>query len=154
MPSTLWEDIKKTVKDGVSVAAEKTEEYTKIGKVKVDVLNIKRNIEKLHEDLGKEVYRLISTGKKTDLASNEKVTGLVQKLDDQQEMLNKKEKEIERIKKEAEKKTQTRKKSAETKKTPEAKSESAGAGKPTGKTKAKPAAKPKPSGTKKPKSGE
>ena len=154
MPSTLWEDIKKTVKEGVSVAAEKTEEYTKIGKVKVDVLNIKRNIEKLHEDLGKEVYRSISTGKKADLASNEKVAGLVKKLDDQNEMLKKKEKEIEKIKKEAEKKTQTRKESAETKKTTEEKSESAGAGKTTGKTKAKPAAKPKPSSAKKPKSGE
>ena len=57
--SPLWEDIKKKLKEGVTVAAEKTEEYTKIGKVKVEILNINRNIDKTFTNLGREVYTLI-----------------------------------------------------------------------------------------------
>lgn len=157
MPSTLWEDIKRTVKEGVSVAAEKTEEYTKIGKVKVDVLNIKRNIEKLYEDLGKAVYELVSSGKKADLASNTKVETLVKKLDDQKEILKKKEDEIEAIKKEVSKKAKSRKeaqkKDEEGAKVEPVKAGKESAGKAQSKSTAKPKPKPKTSTSGKTKSG-
>ena len=123
MPSTLWEDIKKTVKEGVSVAAEKTEEYTKIGKVKVDILNIKRNIDKLYEDLGKEVYGLLSSGKKGDFSGNPKVDALFNKLKDQQAALKKKESEVESIKKDVAAKTQSRHSEQKKKKATESKTE-------------------------------
>ena len=35
----LWERIRKSVVEGVSVAAEKTEEFTKLGKLKLEILN-------------------------------------------------------------------------------------------------------------------
>lgn len=152
MPSTLWEDIKKTVKEGVSVAAEKTEEYTKIGKIKVDILNIKRNIDKLYEDLGKEVYRLLSSGKKSDVAGNPKVEALFGKLKAQLAALKKKESEIEHVKDDVAEKTKSRHEAQKmdetsepaTEKEPELKAKS------TAKPKAEKKTKPAP---KKPKTG-
>ncbi len=99
--SPLWEDIKKKLKEGVTVAAEKTEEYTKIGKVKVEILNINRNIDKTFTNLGREVYTLIDKKKGAEISKNKKVIELVTKIKDLKTSLAAKEAEIEAIKQEA-----------------------------------------------------
>ena len=99
--SPLWEDIKKKLKEGVTVAAEKTEEYTKIGKVKVEILNINRNIDKTFTNLGREVYTLIDKKKGAEISKNKKVVELVAKIKDLKSSLAAKEAEIEAIKREA-----------------------------------------------------
>ena len=101
MSSSLWEDIKKTVKDGVTIAAEKTEEYTKIGKIKVEILNIGRNIDKSFTELGRIVFDHFDRGNKENLSNQQKLLDLIQKIKDQKAVLKKKEAEIEKIKKEA-----------------------------------------------------
>lgn len=101
MPSSLWKDIKKTVKDGISVAAEKTEEYTKIGKIKVEILNINRNIDKAHTKLGQEVYTLMKSKSPGDISKNAKTLKLVSEIDKLKASLKAKEKEIKEVKKEA-----------------------------------------------------
>jgi len=101
MSSSLWEDIKKTVKEGFSTAAEKTEEYTKIGKLKVDILNIKRNIDKTYTDLGRDVYSLIKGAQKNDLAKNEKVAKHIKQIDELKAKLKAKEAEIDAVRKES-----------------------------------------------------
>ncbi|MFC1694426.1 hypothetical protein ACFL1R_13095, partial [Candidatus Latescibacterota bacterium] len=53
---TLWEKVKKSVVEGVSVAAGKTEEYTKLGKAKLDFLAVKRKISKQFAELGGIIY--------------------------------------------------------------------------------------------------
>jgi len=100
MPS-LWDDIKKTVKEGVAVAAEKTEELRKIGKVKVDTINIRRSLDKGFKDLGTEVYDFLASGKKTAVNQSAKVKELVNVIDGLKESLKQKEEEIELIKQEA-----------------------------------------------------
>lgn len=97
---SLWEDIKKTVKQGVSVAAEKTEEYTKIGKLKVEIMNMKRNLDKAFAELGREAYTNLKGSKKGDLTKNEKITELLSKIDDQKAALKGKEDEIETLRQE------------------------------------------------------
>ena len=97
MGTSLWNDIKKTVKDGVSVAAEKTEEYTRIGKLKVEILTMKRNIDKTFTELGRETYTLLKGKKKTDLAKNEKLKKLLTRIDEQKAALKGKEAAIEAL---------------------------------------------------------
>jgi len=97
MGTSLWEDIKKTVKEGVSVAAEKTEEYTKIGKLKVEILTMKRNIDKTFTELGRETYTLLKGSKKGDLAKNEKLKKLLTRIDEQKAALKEKEAAIEAL---------------------------------------------------------
>ena len=100
---TLWEDIKKTVKEGVTVAVEKTEEYGKIGKVKVDILKLERERDRAFKDLGNEMYTAIKKDKALAAAQSEKMKKMVSKIDTVIKNLKSKENEIKKIKKEAEK---------------------------------------------------
>ncbi len=100
MPS-LWEDIKGKFERGFSAAAEKTEELRKIGKIKVDIIGIKRSLDSRHQELGKETYTLLSADKKAAPGQNAKVKELVAAIDALNASLSQKEKEIEQIKTEA-----------------------------------------------------
>ena len=55
----LWDKIKKGLKDGAVMSAEKIEEYTKIGKLKLDELSAKRKIERNFLDIGERFYDLV-----------------------------------------------------------------------------------------------
>ena len=54
----MWEKIKKGLKDGAVMSVEKIEEYTKLGKLKVDELSAKRKIERNFLDIGERFYDL------------------------------------------------------------------------------------------------
>lgn len=95
--STLWDDIAKTIRDSVDTVVSKTEELTKIGKIKVDIINIKRNIEKQFAELGGTVYHLIDD-KKTSIASNADVKTIVEKIKKFEKQLNAKNEELEKMK--------------------------------------------------------
>jgi hypothetical protein len=73
----LWDDIAKTIKEGVDTVVEKTEELTKIGKIKVDIINIKRNVEKNFSELGGRVYHIIAEEKKTQISSDKEVKEII-----------------------------------------------------------------------------
>jgi len=94
MPS-MWEDLKKTVKEGLTTAAAKTEEYTKIGKAKLDMMNLNKSLNGALQDLGLEVYE----GAKVQPAQNPKVKGFVEKINQLKQSIKDKEAEIETIKK-------------------------------------------------------
>ncbi len=95
---TLFEDIKNGIRDGIELVVDKTEEYTKIGKLKVDILGIKRNIEKLFSELGGQTYELLSKGKKVDVSGDEEIKRLVAELKSQEEKLDAKKNEIKNVK--------------------------------------------------------
>jgi hypothetical protein len=59
----MWEKIKKSLKDGAALSMEKIEEYTKLGKLKVEEMAAKRKIERNFIDIGERVYDLLEEGK-------------------------------------------------------------------------------------------
>ena len=63
----LWQRIRKSVAEGVSVAAEKTEEFTKLGKLKFEILNTKRKISKTFTELGSMTYDAFKGGKTNEM---------------------------------------------------------------------------------------
>lgn len=67
---TMWEKIKKNLKDGAAMSVEKIEEYTKIGKLKVEEMSAKRKIERNYVDAGERVYELIQEGKGSEIAED------------------------------------------------------------------------------------
>ncbi len=105
MASKTWEDIKKKVKGSVAIAADKTEEYAKIGKLKVDIVKINHDLDKAYADLGRAMHKLLTKSKKVDVTGNTQVKTLITKIDDFNKSVRAKEKEIETIKKEAGAKT-------------------------------------------------
>ena len=76
----LWVRVKKTLVDGMSVAAEKTEEVTKLGKAKVDILTTKRKISKAFTELGGIAYDTIKTGKTDKMLEADEVKALISQL--------------------------------------------------------------------------
>jgi hypothetical protein len=66
----MWEKIKKGLKDGATLSMEKIEEYTKIGKLKVEELAAKRKITRNFVDIGERTFDLIEENKGTSVESD------------------------------------------------------------------------------------
>ena len=100
MPS-IWDDIKKTVKESATVVKEKTEEFSRIGKLRYEIMGIDKKIEKVTMELGAKVYELISRNKATALDKNNEVRNAVKSIDELKKERVAKDKEIDKVKKEA-----------------------------------------------------
>jgi hypothetical protein len=57
----VWEKIKKNFKDGAALSIEKIEEYSKIGKLKIEEFAAKKKIERNCIDIGERVFDLMET---------------------------------------------------------------------------------------------
>jgi hypothetical protein len=105
----LWDDIKKTVKDGYITAAGKTGEFTRIGKIKLEIIGVQREIGKKFSELGGLTYHLLNEEKDTAVAGHRQVLSLVDGVRKLEAALHEKEKMIERIKSEEKEKLNSRK---------------------------------------------
>jgi len=114
---SLWEDIRDGIRDGIELVVDKTEEYSKIGKIKVDIIGIKRNIEKGFSELGGRTYEILKENKKKNVGSDEDVKRLVDELMELEKSLDEKKNEIIKVREEKEKerreREETRKQAAE-----------------------------------------
>jgi hypothetical protein len=98
----LWDKIKQSVAEGMSTAAEKTEEYTKLGKAKLDVLAIKRKISKQFTELGGLAYEASKDKKPQDAFKTPEVSVIVETIAELEAELAEKETQFEELKKTAE----------------------------------------------------
>ena len=101
----FWDDLSNIFKKGVSVVAQKTDEYTKIGKIKVDIIGIKREVDKRKTDLGNKVYQLIVEENNTRISTNEDVKAIIEKIKELNEKLSQKKEELETVRREYAEKT-------------------------------------------------
>lgn len=62
-----WERIKKGLKEGAALSMEKIEEYTKVGKLKIEEYSAKRKIERNMVDIGEKVYTLMNDGRGNEI---------------------------------------------------------------------------------------
>jgi hypothetical protein len=67
---TMWERIRKGLKDGATLSMEKIEEYTKIGKLKIDEMATRRKIDRNFADIGERVYELLKDSKASSVESD------------------------------------------------------------------------------------
>lgn len=101
----FWEDFSAMFKKGVSVVAKKTDEYTKIGKIKVDIISIKREIDKNYTQLGNKVYQLMVLENNSKIASNEEIKVIADAIKALNEKLDQKKEELETVRQEYAEKT-------------------------------------------------
>jgi hypothetical protein len=76
----VWERIKQGIKDGASLSMEKIEEYTKVGKLKIDELATKRKIDRNFSDIGQVVFDLLEDGRGNDIKGNGTVKSAVKSI--------------------------------------------------------------------------
>lgn len=103
------------IRDGFESVIDKTEEYGKIGKIKVDIAGLNRQLDKFYAELGKTAYQVIND--KQDVTKSAQIKDVIEKIQSCQADIAKKEAEIEDIKhqkeQERKKRTQERKKEKE-----------------------------------------
>ena len=110
--ANLWGDIKKSLGEFVTKAADKAgeltreaadkaEEVTKLGKVKLDIFQIKRDIEKQFNELGGTVYQMIQDKKTKDFEKDEKVKACVTTIRNLEKRMREKEVQYKQIQEES-----------------------------------------------------
>ena len=112
--SNLWKEIKDNVKEWSAVAikkadevsklaVEKTGDFTKISKIKLDIRQTQKDIDKNFEDLGRYIYMQVKDKNVASFKTNTEFNDAIKKLDDFKTKIKNFEKEIDNIKKEVEK---------------------------------------------------
>ena len=94
---SLWEKVKKEVSAGASVAAEKAGELSRVGKIKMDIAGVKRDINKTFAELGGFVYHLLAREKAPKVVDQEEVKRLLEQMKTLEVNLQTKEAELEAI---------------------------------------------------------
>ncbi|HHS13623.1 MAG TPA: hypothetical protein ENN03_07610 [bacterium] len=115
--ASSWDDFKTSMKSFFNSAADKTEEYAKIGKIKVDIVNLKRSLDRQYQEMGKAVFDALKKDDQTALGGKAEIQKLMAGIQKQIDHIKDKEKEIEKIRAEARKKAVSKEaKKKETKK--------------------------------------
>ena len=107
--SSLFDDLKETVKEWTTVAVEKaeevgkiavakTEEVTRISKIKLEVHQHERDLAKLYEQLGRFVCDHAKEDNMVNFTGNSEFFDLVQKVDQFQTLIDGKKEDIEQVK--------------------------------------------------------
>jgi prefoldin subunit 5 len=95
--STFWESLKKNLQQGVQTVSEKTDELTKIGRLKIEVIAVKRDIEKLFVELGGRVYDILQNQKKASFSKDDEIKKLVERVEKFEKKLHELEERIQNI---------------------------------------------------------
>ncbi len=107
----LWDDLKDNMKEwGVSavekaeeisrVAVAKGEEFTKISKLKFDILQLQKDKSKVCEKLGVLVYNKTNESNVSNFTGDVEYFGLIEKINEHSVEITEKDNEIIKIKKE------------------------------------------------------
>ena len=98
----LWDDVKNAIVEGYVYASDKAEEVTQIGRAKVEILKLNRQIARLMGDMGGRVFEMFESGEQTGIPDDESLAGSVEKIRGFRQEISKWEKEIDAAKAERE----------------------------------------------------
>jgi hypothetical protein len=96
--ASFWDKLNQGIKEGVQTVSEKTEQLTKIGRIKLSILATKRDLEKKFIELGGRVYQLINEEKGTRIANDKQLKTLAEDIKVLENKLNSLEKDLEQSK--------------------------------------------------------
>ena len=99
----MWERIKKGLKEGAALSMEKIEEYTKIGKLKIEEFSAKRKIERNFVDIGERAFELITDKKGNDIEKDILVCNAIENIKGLREELVEIDKRIHEVSEESKK---------------------------------------------------
>tara|TARA_B100000131_G_scaffold320407_1_gene368468 strand:- start:447 stop:851 length:405 start_codon:yes stop_codon:yes gene_type:complete len=105
----LWDDLKDNMKEwGASavekaeeisrVAVAKGEEFTKISKIKIDIMQLEKEITKNYEKLGKLVHRYAQDDNMVNFTGNTEFFEIIKQIDDYNIQINLKNENVAEIK--------------------------------------------------------
>jgi vacuolar-type H+-ATPase subunit I/STV1 len=92
-----WEDFRKKFKTGISAVYRKADELTRIGKLRLEIVAVKRDIEKAFIEMGGRLYHQISEESRYDTKDDPQIAELVKKIRGMEDRLEEIEKKIREI---------------------------------------------------------
>lgn len=96
---SLLEKLKKGILSGFHAASDITTEYTKIGRLKIDLLGLKKEIEEKMLELGGRVYENARHSKVLTYKTEQDINQVIKEINSLEEELMKCEKKLEEIRK-------------------------------------------------------
>ncbi len=96
---TLLEKLKKGLINGFNAASDITSEYTKIGRIKIDILGIKKEIEEKMLELGGRIYDKAINSDTFNFKDEQSVIDIIDQIKKLENELKKCEEDINRINK-------------------------------------------------------
>lgn len=106
--------LRKQIKEIYSVASEKTEEYARIGKKRLDILSLSRDVAREKRTLGERVYDLSRRESSASVLEDVTVRAILGRIESLEAEVQSREKEIDRIREEARAAEEGRKTARET----------------------------------------
>jgi hypothetical protein len=94
---TTWNKIRNRISEGVRNLSDKTGEMTKIGRLKIEIIALKRDIEKAFIELGGRVYHNLEEKQKADIQSDQKIMELIKDIKSFETRLKNLEEKIEQV---------------------------------------------------------
>ena len=94
---TTWKKIKSNIVKGYQSVSEKTGELTRIGRIKLEIIATKRDVEKAFIELGGRVYHSIKNNSQNEILEDQAVVKLVDKIKEKEENLKNLEEKVEQI---------------------------------------------------------
>jgi hypothetical protein len=96
---TVLEKIKKGLISGFQTASDMTSEYAKIGRIKIDIIGIKKEIEDKMLELGGRVYENYTDSKSINFENKEHIIKIINAIDALEKELKKSQEKLRDIKK-------------------------------------------------------
>ncbi len=93
----FWGKFKKGIKRATSAAADFTEEQASIGKLKFEILNLKRKIDRLHGEMGVRIAELYHESPKPDPFRDSEIKTALQKVFDLEKQVDEKRRAISKV---------------------------------------------------------
>ncbi len=94
----LWDDVKNAIVEGYVYASDKAEEMSQIGRAKVEILKLNRQMARVMGDMGGRVFEMFESGEQAAIPDDESLTGSVEKIHGFREDISKWERDIEQAK--------------------------------------------------------
>jgi hypothetical protein len=94
---TTWNKIRKGMSEGFQNLSDKTGEMTKIGRLKIEIIALKRDIEKAFIELGGRVYHQVEEKHEAEILSDEKIKKLIKDINSFETKLKSLEDKIQKV---------------------------------------------------------
>lgn len=91
---SLWEKVKKSLRDGAATAAEKAEHYGKLSRARLDMARTRHAIHDTFTELGGQVYNLLEQDSATVVGQNDEIKNHIQTIKDLEAQLQYQEAEF------------------------------------------------------------
>lgn len=92
------DSIFKSIKDSIQKLSQKTDEVTRVGRLKIGIIATKRDLERKMIVLGGKVYDLVEEETTINIKKHPDIEMVIKEIKEMEQKLDKLKKEVERIK--------------------------------------------------------